>query len=554
MYNNKINIKLTASTILILMMIMILSYSLVLGQSLTPETVKVGINFGTGAVNNFALKSNSGMTFSVIEEGVYTDIINIEEGKSLKIRKDTYYNVLQDVSNEINYVKAAVYEGEVIGPYHIQVGEVYDNIGEAKLLLELVQSVSATVFLAYDSGWRVWTQLYLDEGQCLQQIEVIKNELKDFNYYVIFPDKKRIQVLDANTSKLLYVLNAEQFIKATPIQSEGEVGLIEYGITEHRGSICFARLENSDITVVNELSFQEYLYGVVPREIPASWHSEALKVQAVASRSYAIRSVGKHGAYGFDLCNKQHCQVYLGYSGENKSTNKAVDDTDGKTVTYSDKVITAYFSSTSGGHTENSENYWSSPLPYLRGVEDKYENSPYSNWDKLIDKSEVKQKLSSNNVDIGDIVDIKPIEISEFGRVIKLEIIGTKGSVTYEKERIRILFGYSILKSTWFSVLSDADVHITDVRSDTVIKERANNLHVMTADGIRKIADQSNKFYIKGNEGTSINNINPEVYTFRGKGYGHGLGMSQYGAKGMAEAGFDYKQILEHYYTGAKVQ
>ncbi len=551
----KMYIKLAAfAVVLIFTLAVFFSNTVVQAQITIPETIKVGLSFGSTANNNFTLKSATGLKLEVIENGSYQNILSFIDNNGIKIRKDVYYNIVDGIAKEINYTKAVAYKGEVTGPYHIQVGEAYPSIQEAQQLAEIVSSVSPNVFLAYESGWKVWTQLYTDENECLQQIEILKNEIADYSFSVVHPNMKRVQILEPISDKLMYILNAQQPIKLTPLAKENTVGAIEYGTSKYRGSILISRLDNSDINVVNELLFEEYLYGVVPREMPASWHIEAVKAQAVASRCYAIRNIGKHASQGFDLCNQQHCQVYLGYGGEHPNSNKAVNETKGRVIVYDGKIIPTYFSAASGGHTENSENYWSAVLPYIRGVDDSYEKSPYANWDMLFKKSEIKAKLSENGVDIGDIIDIIPLQISEFGRVIKLQIKGTKNSIIYEKERIRIVFGYSNLKSTWFNVLTDADVYITSNQSNSPTVTRASSLNVLSADGIAQLNGLSEKIVVKGGGTETTYNVIPEMYTFRGKGYGHGLGMSQYGAKGMAEAGFNYIQILEHYFTGAKVQ
>ncbi len=519
-----------------------------------PETIKVGLSHGSTANNNFTIKSTNGITVNVLENGVYKSILTFMDANGIKVRKDAYYNIIEGVTTEINYIKAVAYKGEVIGPYHIQVGEPFATFEEAKQLASIIESTSPSVFLAYDAGWRVWTQLYVDDSACTQQIEVLKNEHPDYTYYVVYPDKRRVQLLDPISGKVLFVLNAEQPVKVDVIPKEGSASIIEYGVSKYRGSILFVRLAEGDINVINELQLEEYLYGVVPREMPASWHIEALKAQAVASRCYAIRNVGRHSAQGFDMCNGQHCQVYLGYSGEHANTSKAINETKGKVIVHNNSIISAYFSSTSGGYTENSENYWSAVLPYIRGVDDSYEKSPYSNWEKLFNKDEVKAKLAARNVDIGEIVNIIPRQVSEFGRVIKLEIVGTKDKKIYEKENIRVLFGYNDLKSTWFTVKTDADVYVRGAANSSPQVQTASELNVISASGISKLSSSTNTVAVKSSSSVKSYNIVPNAYTFNGKGYGHGLGMSQYGAKGMAEAGFNYIQILEHYFSDTKVQ
>ena len=147
----------------------------------------------------------------------------------------------------------------------------------------------------------------------------------------------------------------------------------------YRGSLRVARL-TSGLAIINVIRVEDYLRGVVPREVPSSWPAEALKAQAVAARSYAAIHFGSAGAY--DLYCDTRSQAYNGADGEAASTNAAVAATRGVVPTYGGKPITAYFFSTSGGHTENIENVWgTAPVPYLKGVDDPYDTySPYHIW------------------------------------------------------------------------------------------------------------------------------------------------------------------------------
>ncbi|MGE5631101.1 MAG: SpoIID/LytB domain-containing protein [Caulobacteraceae bacterium] len=520
-----------------------------------PEIIKIGLSYAGTADNMFTLSSETGMSIAVNEANTYKDLFKISSSSGIKIRKDIYYNIISGKEKEIAYVRAARYDGEVIGPYHIQIGDTYADINSAKQIADQVSSVAPSVFIAYDGGWRVWSQLYLEETECLNQIEVMKNELGDLKYSVVYPDKKRIQILDQATGQLLYIINSENKIKITPEEIQGKTSALQYKGKRYRGSITLQSQKESDVTVVNELPLQEYLYGVVPSEMPASWHMEALKAQAVAARNYTLVTMGRHSANGFDLCATEHCQAYNGMAQENSRSNEAVDATKGKVLIYDGKLAATYFHSSSGGHTENIENVWGSSLPYIRGVDDKYGlGSPNDNWTLQIDRKSIKDKLAQAKIDLGDILDIKPLEISEFGRVTKVEFIGAKDNITFEKEKLRSILGTRSLKSIWYKLKTDADIYITNSLSAPAALGRTSGMSVITAAGTSKVSSPANKVFVKGMTNTASYNINPNMYTFEGKGFGHGLGMSQYGAKGMAEAGYNYIKILEYYYQGAKVQ
>jgi len=149
----------------------------------------------------------------------------------------------------------------------------------------------------------------------------------------------------------------------------------------YRGFIYFVT-NNNRIDVVNHVSIQDYLYGVIPREMP-TWNTpiESLKAQAVTARSYAVINRNKHFSLGYGLCDTVDCQAYGGYDGEEANANKAVDETKDKVVTYNDNIVATYFHANSGGHTEDAGEVWSTTRPYLVGVKDPYsENTIGSTW------------------------------------------------------------------------------------------------------------------------------------------------------------------------------
>lgn len=542
-------------TLFLIAAIIISSFSTIYAAPTVPQTIKVGLSFNNVANNNFVIKSSYGLKLSNKNSTGYVELLTNPAATGFKVRKDTYYNIVNNKETEINYTKAGLYNGELEGPYHIQIGDVYTDINAAKLVVDSMVSLSQTVFLAYENGWRVWAQLYLDESECLTQIQIFKTEMPNYTYSVVAPNKNRIQLFDTATGKLMYIINAEQEIKIEPIIKDNVIPVIELGALKYRGALFLKRIAAGHINIYNELLFEQYLYGVVPAEMPNSWHMEALKAQAVAARNYGIINIGRHTTDGFDVCNGTHCQAYRGFSHENARTNQATDETSGKLMLYNDKLIPTYFHSSSGGRTEDSENVWSTVLPYIRGVEDKYGlGSPYDNWTKQYNKKDIQVKLLASSIDVGEITDIVPLTVSVNGRVTSLEIRGTKGVAKLDKEKIRTVMGSSDIKSTWYKLTTDADMFVINTTTGKADTARPASIYVMSANGVSKLSTVDNKVYLKDQFALSNKSIIPENYIFAGKGWGHGLGMSQYGAKGMAEAGFNFIQILEHYYTGAKVK
>jgi len=118
-----------------------------------PETIRIGLSFGQSQANIFTLGSETGMNILVLENGSYKNLLEVKNPNGVKVRRDEYYNIINGKECEINYVRAAKYEGEVVGPYHIQIGGVYADAEAALQVLKQVSSITQSVFLAYEEGW-----------------------------------------------------------------------------------------------------------------------------------------------------------------------------------------------------------------------------------------------------------------------------------------------------------------------------------------------------------------------------------------------------------------
>jgi stage II sporulation protein D len=212
---------------------------------------------------------------------------------------------------------------------------------------------------------------------------------------------------------------------------------------QYRGSIQ-VDLVNGKLRAINFVGLEQYLYGVVPSEMPYTWLPEALKAQAVAARSYAL-ATRKTGA--FDLYPDTRSQVYLGIDHEKPSTNAAVDATAGKVVLYQGQVAKTYFFSTSGGRTASAEDVWGEPVPYLLSVPDPYDTiSPYHNWGPFAFTGSKLAKLLKLK---SRVVDLQP-DLNSSGRVKTLNVVGANGStVAISGADLRKRLA---VRSTWFSV------------------------------------------------------------------------------------------------------
>ena len=210
----------------------------------------------------------------------------------------------------------------------------------------------------------------------------------------------------------------------------------------YRGSIQID-VTAGKLRAINMVGLEQYLYGVVPSEMPFTWLPEALKAQAVVARSYAL-ATRRTGA--FDLYPDTRSQVYLGIEHEKPSTNAAVNATAGQVVLYEGAVAKTFFFSTSGGRTASAEDVFGEPVPYLVSVADPYDSiSPHHDWGPLVFTGAKLAKVLKMK---GRVVDLQP-ELNSSGRIKVLNVVGTKSTLALQGADLRRRLG---LRSTWFSV------------------------------------------------------------------------------------------------------
>lgn len=254
----------------------------------------------------------------------------------------------------------------------------------------------------------------------------------------------------------------------------------------------------SSFNLVNYLYLEEYLLSVVPSEMPSSWPLEALKAQTIAARSFAMaRSAGRESGT-YDVKATIEDQVYTGVGAESSNSNRAVAETEGQVLTHSGKVITAFFHSASGGFTEVSDNVWSKSVPYLKAVADYDDDSPHFAWNRTFNVADTQKALESNGKGVGTLLAILPVARGISPRVRWLLVTGTDRTVFISGETARKVFSLP-----------------------------SSSFNVGTVEG---------------------------AYHFAGRGFGHGLGMSQWGAKKLATAGYTAAQILAYYYKDVTIQ
>lgn len=257
------------------------------------------------------------------------------------------------------------------------------------------------------------------------------------------------------------------------------------------------------LTVVNEIDVEDYLKGVLPWESNPEWPEEALKAQAVASRTYAIFKNIENRDFPFTLSADEGSQVYGGKTIEKSASNRAVERTRGEILTYQGRIFPGFFHSTCGGRTTRAEYQWGvKPHPSLQGVECPFcRGSKYFTWKAEFSAQEIESFLAKKNYSVQGLAEIRPENLDPSGRARSFAIRHREGSLTLPANEFRLILGSDRMRST---------------------KAR-----------IERIGDP---------------------FVFRGRGWGHGVGMCQFGAKHLAELGYRYREILRYYYPGNAIR
>ena len=352
------------------------------------------------------------------------------------------------------------------------------------------------------------------------------------------------------------------------------LNLISFSNTLYRDIFRFIN-ENEGIRVINELNIERYLYGVVGPEMGTSAHMEALKVQAVISRSFAVASINPNNV--FDVTDTVLTQVYRGYTAEIAQGGYravyAVRATAGEVIFFDGNLMRAYYHASSGGHTANSENVWLNPLPFLRATPSPYDafalNYPRQSaagwpantyvWELTLTREEAQEMVDRffqnvDDVNIGRLLSLSTRQVDQgtggatlCGRVTELIIHGTEGTATVYRDRIRGVFG---LRSTMFEIRTDSIIYVKNGNNEVIQMSSPDGLVAIGRDGIITNIDAANPNHTVSNAaGTRQLRSDFSEITFAGSGHGHGVGLSQWGARGMAASGYSYSEIIEHYYN-----
>ncbi len=452
--------------------------------------------------------------------------------------------------------------------YYISSNNTYNSFEEAKAN----SSGNGIPALIEINCWKVYFGGYSSEGEA----SLSKNKFRGGGE-VVKSKENSVVLFDGNNP--LVILDSSDYFACI---KDGGNGTVNIGGNKYRGNIEFVR-NGAGFNVVNTLAVDEYLYGVVPCEMSSEWHKEALKAQAVVARCFALScEASKHSNDYYDICDLTHCQVYEGFSAEKTETNSAVDETKGVMAYYNGEIIEGNYFSSSGGSTADAQDVWGTDIPYLKAVLDS-EETEANLWTRVFSFSEMTEIAAANGENTGNVTKVYIGSEDKFGRVNSLIIEGDKGNITLEKETIRTFFSKSedgaLLSRNFsmdgiFRVSADKKVsqNVTayvlgrdsekqqELLNIKTLDKEENSFDFSNIENIIILGSEQEKVYNKTKETVILEKAENKVETvsgdvvFYGSGTGHGVGMSQTGAKALAEKGMNYIDILNYYYTGIEVK
>ena len=357
--------------------------------------------------------------------------------------------------------------------------------------------------------------------------------------------------LTTTSSDTTYIISGDALLKV-------EKGYIAVNSKKYRGSVLLKVDKNKKITVINDVNIEEYLYSVLPKEMSTGFPFEALKAQAVCARTYTACNMGKFKEHGFDLTDNTLSQVYGGVSVEADDCTKAVNETKGMIVTYNGKPAETFYYASSSGNTLDVKDVWgSTTYPYLISVPDTYQSVIYPNgytWEVSYTADEVTKLMKDKGYTLGKILDITIDKTTPQGAVTSLTFTGEHSSKTFTLGNTRTVLN---LKSQVFKITKEyAETNNqTTFMTNKGLISTSNEGYVLSAKAIKKAIEM---YTLSASGISKLPTAAPQKsvskITVKGSGYGHGIGMSQNGAKGMAKSGFKYNDIITHYFPGCVVE
>lgn len=539
------------------------------------ETIRVGLHYGTGAIEGLNLLNEVGSGYRFGYYDGSNRFVELGSTGKTAISVVETMNVYYGTYDKYQSYHTTITSGVAVGEYHLQLPGSYASFAQA----QAAASQYPGGFAAYIGGTyyaRVGNYTTRDGAVAAQAALGAGAQLCGTSGY-------GVSVVETGTSTILFQyddLGQGTGLGVEPIQTGGEKCTTWSKGFLYNGGFRFERIGGGKLTVVNIVGFEDYVKGVVSAEMSTSWSIEALKAQAVAARSYALTLGTKHGTHHFDICDDIHCQRYTGQTSAGANSNAAVDQTVGQVALYNGKVAETYYYSSNGGASQSVSVVWGtnqSLYPYLTEVVDPYEPTQNlkNTWERTFTSAQLISKLLAGNNVTAPIVSAEITSYTSAGNPWMITFTDSAGkSFPVRSGRVysnlglpSCRFGFAgsgsgqpapIPPSGSISINGSTQVSgvsgLYAIDGNGGLTALGGDVYVVTDGGTAQLGqggDQS-QGQGSGSWAGSASAANGSI-TFAGRGWGHNIGMSQFGAKAMAEQGHTYQQILQFYYTGITV-
>ena len=529
------------------------------------DTIRVGLFYGSNALPsaNLANEVGSGYQFGYYDSASQFIPLGTTQQEKITMCKDT--NLYLSGGSFYETPTASAYR--LIGAYHLQPAGEYATYEEAQLAAA-----------SYPYGFPAWVGgKYVVRFEFYSTIENAQAAAPQFgDVQVVGASTTCYTVVNTTTGDILFEFDAVGnacFAVQPDITGEPSPQTWFKGYC-YEGAFQYNRRNGNDMTVINIVNIDRYVTGVLPYEFVCSGGIESLKAGTVAIRTYAQAS-SKHRSLDFDVCTTTDCQVYRGvYTGNYAaSVQEAAMATAGQCLYYDGKYIDALFYAANGGATESAENTWGYAYPYLIAQEDPYEDSiDFSSkvWSYTVTPAQVQTMLQKAGYACGEIVSMEVTQLTQAGNVNRIVITDANGkTLSFSKDNVRIL--QNIPGIAYFSrrfeiePIYGASAPSVDTPTtgsvfvfDGSTTTEQDTVHAITANGTVQLSGPFSVLTDAGNvssqSSTASTQGDVQGWTIRGRGFGHNVGLSQWGAYAMAAQGFTYDRILQFYYPGTTLE
>lgn len=544
------------------LLVFLMSVSLCGGaRAIENDMLKVGIKYGGDAMFSANLQNYNdtvaGMGYTMgyfdggrnyIPLGPETDEYKI----SVTIDGNFY------ASGNANYAGTGA-AGATVGGWHLQLLTAFGTYEEAAYAASQYDGAFVAFLM---SGYAVRVGQYTSQSEA--EAAMASWGGADA-VQVVSPSRTGVIVTVTGMNRVLFYFDCGGLysLAVMPRPVGGEKPVTWFRGYRYYGGFEYQRVTGGNLNVINVVNIEDYTKGSVPYEIGNDKPLEAIKAQAVCARTYAAMQT-RHRSQGFDVCTTDDCQVYQGVAASNEMTDRAVDETAGVYMYYNGKLAEAYYYSCNGGASEDAVNVWGNEVPYCKGKADPYEaliasRIPKYHWSTTFTQSELSSRLKAKGISIGT---VKSAYVSEFtpnGNVRAVTFVGSNGTKTVYRESCRTTLG---LRSMRFNIGGAVGGATYCVNSADHSLSGLGGVYTISGDGtVAQYAGSASDAYVITSGGVSQLQQAPsapattsDTFTVNGSGWGHNVGMSQWGASAMAEQGYDFRAILEFYYTGVTIE